>query len=249
VHAQQPPGVAWFRFYAELNDFLRPHLRGAQLPVRWSSPTTVKHGVESLGVPHTEVDLLLVNGESSPFDRLLAPGDRVSVYPVFEAFDISTLTRVRPHPLRCLRFLLDCHLSRLASYLRMAGFDALCDPACDDAALARLAAVESRVLLTRDRGLLQRRMVTRGYYVREIFPRRQFEEVIRRFDLHTSLRPFTRCMRCNAELVEATRADAAAQAPAAVMARYTEFQRCPSCARIYWKGSHYHRMSVWMALP
>jgi hypothetical protein len=180
-----PPVIqcAWFRFYAELNDFLPAERRMTPFECSFIDPATMKDAIESLGVPHTEVDLILANGESVDFSYVLRDGDRISVYPVFEALDITPLVRVRPRPLRQPRFVLDTHLGRLAVYLRIAGFDALYQNDYGDAELVRISRDERRILLTRDAGLLQRCMITHGYYVRETAARRQFAEVMRRFDL------------------------------------------------------------------
>jgi hypothetical protein len=238
---------AHFRFYAELNDLLRPGRRAKWLPFPVRTPVSVKHAIETFGVPHTEVDLVLVNGCSVDFAHTVAPGDRVSVFPVFESFDISAITRVRPKPLRELRFVLDCHLGRLAAYLRMLGFDTLYTPGAADAGLALTAARERRVLLTRDRGLLQRRLVQRGYCIRESLPRRQLEEVVRRFDLAGLARPFRRCLRCNAALQPASASQVRAIVPPRVLEQFRAFQRCPACNRAYWQGSHYDRMLEWIS--
>lgn len=139
--------------------------------------------IESLGIPHTEVDLILVNDESVDFSHAVQDGDRVSVYPVFEAFDISPIVRVRPQPLRESRFVLDVHLGRLASYLRILGFDTLYRNDYDDEELAGFSRNDGRILLTRDRGILKRSEVTHGYWVRENRPREQVVGVVRRFDL------------------------------------------------------------------
>jgi hypothetical protein len=128
--------TARFRFYAELNDFLLPEMRGRDLNRRFDESGSVKDFIESFGVPHTEVDLVLVNGEPVGFSYRLRNGDAVSVYPVFESFDIASVSRVRAAPLRELRFTLDVHLGRLAAYLRMAGFDAEYANHASDAALA-----------------------------------------------------------------------------------------------------------------
>ena len=202
----------------------------------------MKDAIESLGVPHTEVELILVNGESSDFSRILSEGDRVSVYPVFEAFDIGPLVRLRPEPLRQTRFLLDGHLGRLARYLRMVGFDSAYDRNAEDEALARLSVSERRILLTRDRGLLKRREVTHGYWVRQTDARKQLSEVVRRFDLAGRLRPFTRCLRCNAELHAAAKIDVASQLPPRTRDCYQEFLRCGGCGNVYWQGPHHRRM-------
>jgi uncharacterized protein len=236
-----------FRFYAELNDFLAPERRFTSSPFSFYTSTSVKDAIESFGVPHTEVDLVLVNGDPVDFGCGLRDGDRVSVYPVFEAFDISGLLRVRPKPLRVTRFVLDIHLGRLATYLRMAGFDTLYRKDSGDEELARISAGEGRILLTRDVGLLKRSVVTRGYRVRSTEPRVQLAEVLERFDLFGSLAPFERCLRCNAALIPAAKEAVANRLPPHTLEYYSEFRQCPECGRVYWKGSHFRRMEKFIA--
>jgi uncharacterized protein with PIN domain len=233
---------ARFRFYAELNDFLPPEKRMIAFDLPFQGRQTVKHLIESLGVPHTEVDLVLVNGESVDFARILEDGDQVSVYPVFEAFDIAPASRVRAHPLRQTRFVLDTHLGRLAGYLRMLGFDTLYRNDSTDEQLARTSSEEHRILLTRDRGLLKRSTVTHGYYIREVSPRRLLAEVVCRFDLAGSAKPFTRCLVCNEILREVPKEDVASRMPPLSRAHYHRIRECPGCRRVYWDGSHYRRM-------
>ena len=175
---------ASFRFYAELYDFLPPGRRHIPFEHAFNGNPAIKDTIESLGVPHTEIDLILVNGESVDFSHPLQAGDRISVYPIFESIDIAPVLRVRPKPLRVPRFVLDTHLGRLAAYLRMLGFDALYRNDFDDDLLAELSRDENRILLTRDRALLKRSMVTHGYWMRETSPRQQLMEVLQRFDFH-----------------------------------------------------------------
>ncbi len=233
---------AWLRFYAELNEFLPPEKRYQAFCVAFYVPPAVRDLIESQGVPHTEVDLVLVNGESVPLDRIVEDGARVAVYPVFEAFDVSGTSRVRPEPLRHPRFVLDVHLGRLAAYLRMAGFDAAYSNSAPDEELAAMSAEGHRILLTRDTGLLKRAQVTHGYYVRETSPPAQLREVVRRFDLLRLVKPFTRCMADNSELKPVAKAQVRGRVPEDIFARYGEFHACPACGRVYWKGSHYARM-------
>lgn len=233
---------AWFRFYAELNDFLPPERRSRSFAYRFQGKQTVKHLIEVAGVPHTEVDLVLVNGESVTFARVVEDGDRVSVYPVFEAFDLRALTRVRPRPLRRTRFVLDCHLGRLAVYLRMLGFDTLYRNNYEDEELSRIAGSDRRILLTRDRGLLKRGSVTHGYCVRSGSARGQLVEVLRRFDLISSVRPFSRCVRCNERLRKVSKKSVADRVPPRSREHYEEFRECRACGRVFWSGSHFRRM-------
>ncbi len=233
------------RFYAELNDHLPPEDRYRPLERPAALRRSVKDLIESFGVPHTEVELIVVNGESVGFDRLAGAGDRVAVYPVFESFDVAGELRVRGEPLRDPRFVLDIHLGRLAGYLRMLGFDASYGT-IGDAELAHASAAERRILLTRDRGLLMHGSVTHGYWLRETDSRRQLEEVIARFDLARRIEPFTRCMACNRRLAWIAPEEAARRVPRRIAELYREFRQCPACARIYWKGSHHARMARWI---
>ena len=233
---------ATFRFYAELNDFLPKNRRFTAFPVPFELPASVKHMIESLGVTHTEVDLILVNGEPVDFSYIVQHGDRISVYPVFESLDISPAAHLRPEPLRRPRFVLDAHLGRLAVYLRMLGFDSLYRNDYEDGELALVSSQEIRILLTRDRGLLKRSLVSRGYYVREKEPRRQAVEVVQRFDLRSAFKPFTRCLRCNGLLEPAQEDTVAGQLLPGTQKHFHEFSRCRSCGQVYWKGAHYQRM-------
>jgi uncharacterized protein with PIN domain len=235
---------AFFRFYAELNDFLPPERRYAEFAHEFLDIATVKDRIESLGVPHTEVDLILVNGNAVDFTWRVADGDRISVYPVFEAFDIAPLARLRPEPLRDPRFVLDIHLGRLAAYLRMMGFDALYGNCATDEELASVSRDQHRILLTRDVGLLKRGAVTHGYFVRETAAARQIAEVVARFDLCRRVRPFTRCLRCNTPLEDAAKDSVLGEVPPRTAELYGEFRRCPRCRRVFWKGGHYRRMRL-----
>jgi uncharacterized protein len=234
--------VASFRFYAELNDFLPPERRSTEFAYSFLDVATVKDRIESFGVPHTEVDLILANGQSVDFAYRVRDRDRVSVYPVFETFDIAGLTRLRPEPLRDPRFVLDVHLGRLAGYLRMLGFDALYENGYADERLAEISCGERRILLTRDAGLLKRSSVTHGYYLRATQPREQLAEMVRRFDLGRLSKPFSRCLRCNALLARARKDEVRHLLPVRVALLHDEFRRCPDCGRVYWEGGHFRRM-------
>jgi len=232
------------RCYDELNDLLAPSRRGGELTVEVAVGTTVKDLVESLGVPHTEIDVILVNGESVEFTRQVSDGDRVSVYPVFEALDVTPITRLRPAPLRQPRFVLDVHLGRLARYLRLLGFDTLWSNDTSDEQLVALSLGEGRILLTRDRGLLKRRAVTHGYLVRGTSRRAQIVEVLRRFDLFGAIDAFSRCLVCNGLLERMAKSEVDPLLPPRTRRDYQEFWRCPDCGRVYWPGSHFDRLSA-----
>jgi uncharacterized protein with PIN domain len=193
-------------------------------------------------VPHPEVDLILVNGQSVDFAHRISDGDRVSVYPVFEGFDITAVTLVRPRPLRVTRFVADVHLGRLAACLRLCGLDTLYRNDWQDEELVENSVAERRILLTRDRGLLKRAAITHGYLVREHQPRRQLVEVLTRFDLGAMLRPLSRCSVCNTPVRPVDKNQVVASLPARTAAHYDEFWKCSGCGRIYWRGAHYRAL-------
>lgn len=239
--------TATFRFYEELNDFLAPARRRRAFDSACARAATTKHMIEALGVPHTEVELVFVNGEPVGFERILQEGDRVAVYPKFEAFDVSTLLRVRERPLRALRFVADAHLGGLARMLRMAGFDTLYDNGFDDSEIEAIALDEDRVVLTRDRELLKRRTITHGCYVRRLKPAEQLKEIFDRLDLASGARPFSLCLHCNAPLRDIDKALMLDQLPPSVRAQQDEFRTCDVCHRVFWKGSHWQRMRTLLA--
>lgn len=234
--------TATFRFYAELNDFLPPERRQRTFNYAFDRRAAIKDVVEALGVPHTEIDLILVDSEPVDFNHILGDGERVGVYPVFEAFDIAPLARLRPRPLRTPGFVLDAHLGTLARYLRLLGFDTLYRNDYDDAELAAISAGEHRILLTRDRGLLKRRIITHGMYVRDDKPRTQIKDIVTRLDLARMVHPFSRCTRCNGLLAPVDKADIVHRLEPKTKLYYENFLRCNDCGQIYWKGSHFARM-------
>jgi uncharacterized protein len=239
--------TATFRFYEELNDFLAPDRRGREFSTPCARAATTKHMIEALGVPHTEVELILVKGESSGFDRQLQDGDRIAVYPRFESLDITPLLRVRERPLRDSRFVADAHLGGLARLLRMAGFDTLYRNDYDDREIAAQSIEAGRILLTRDRELLKLRGITHGCYVHALKPVRQFQEIVQRLDLQDSFRPFSRCLECNEPLRPIDKPLIADRLPPAVRERQQHFLTCDHCRRIYWQGTHWQRMRTLLA--
>ncbi|GAC1320317.1 MAG: Mut7-C RNAse domain-containing protein [Collimonas sp.] len=236
--------TATFRFYEELNSFLPAERRKRAFDAVCARAATAKHMIEVLGVPHTEVELVLVNGETAGFDRLLRDGDRVSVYPKFEALDITPLLRVRDHPLRTNRFIADAHLGGLAHLLRMAGFDTLYDNNFLDSAIASIAEKDARIVLTRDRELLKRRIITHGCYVHALKPARQLKEIFERLDLARSARPFTLCLQCNAPLRSVDKALVEERLPPKVRAHFERFSTCDRCQRVFWEGTHWRSMQA-----
>lgn len=236
------PFSVTLRMYASLNDFLPAARRQTAFQHTLPLSSSVKDLIEAVGVPHTEVDLILANDEWVGFDQPVAPGDRIAVFPAFKTLDLANLHRLQPSALAEPCFLADNHLGRLTRYLRMLGFDAVHDLRLQDDELARRSAREDRILLTRDRALLKRKVVKRGYWLRGVDPRRQLAEVVDHFDLRPLVRPFRRCLVCNTELVDLPAGEAAERVPPGARANFHHFWCCPLCLRVYWRGSHYDRM-------
>jgi uncharacterized protein with PIN domain len=234
--------TAEFRFYEELNDYLPSPRRKRSFVHAFEGTPAVKDVIEGLGVPHTEIDLILVDGRSARFLHRLRGGERVAVYPMFERLEIRPLYRLRPKPLRRTRFLADVHLGKLARLLRLLGFDTKYSIELSDRDLVASSVRERRILLSRDVHLFMYKTLTRGYRLRSTEPERQVEEVIQALSLHRAVQPFTRCMRCNEKLHSVPRGTVKQRVPSRVFKRFRRFSRCSGCERIYWRGTHFLRL-------
>lgn len=235
--------TALIRFYAGLNAFLPRERRRKDWAYSFDDVVTVKHAVESLGVPHTEIELILANGRSVGFDYRLGDEDLISVYPPFLVLNVDELMQLRPPRPRPSRFLADNHLGRLVRYLRLLGVDTAYSNALDDPQLAQLAHDENRVLLTRDRGLLKRKLVSHGYCVLPDHPREQLKAVLERFDLYGELAPWSRCLRCNGVLRPVEKAAVVERLEPKTRLYFDEFHQCDACGQVYWQGSHYGELA------
>jgi uncharacterized protein with PIN domain len=231
-----------FRFYEELNDFLPEERRKQSFMYKYEGACSVKDAVEAIGVPHVEVDLIIIDGNSVDFNFRLEGGERVAVYPVFESLDIKPVVHLRSKPLRRTRFVIDVNLGALAKRLRMLGFDCLYRNDYEDDEIAEISVVERRVILTRDRGLLKIGKVTHGYWLRSQIPERQVEEVLARLDLYSQISPFNRCISCNGEMRKVSKAEILDELEPLTKKYYDDFYRCTQCRKIFWKGSHYESM-------
>ena len=236
------PTLIHMRFYEELNDFLPGHKRKLSFEHAFNGNMSIKDVIESVGVPHTEVDLILANGKSVDFKFKAKDKDQISVYPMFESIDISDIIKLRPKPLRVTKFILDVHLGKLAKYLRMIGFDTLYENNYTDPFIIETSISERRIILTRDLGILKNKQVTHGYYIRSAQPKKQLNEVIDRFDLRNNIQPLKRCLECNGLIKIVVKKEIEHLLKPKTRKYFNEFFRCTTCKKIYWEGSHYHRM-------
>jgi len=230
--------AAEFRFYEELNDFLPQAQRKHTLTYRFNGHPGIKDPIEVFGVPHAEVDLIVVNGVSVGFGYKLQNGDRVAVYPVFEGMDITPIVTLRDKPLRNIAFVVDVNLGKLARLLRLLGFDTLFDNAYEDREIVEISVDQHRIILTRDRRLLYAKAITHGYWVRSVVPKQQLAEVVARFDLSRLIKPLHRCLACNG-LIDFVEKQKILHLLEPKTKKYYEiFYRCRDCGKVYWQGSH-----------
>jgi uncharacterized protein with PIN domain len=236
---------ATFCFFDSLKDFFVREKKDKPIRITFQGRQSVKHLIESLHVPHTDVGRIFVNGGEVDFSYLVEDEDRVFVYPPEngqppKSTDDQSAFQEKPG------FVLDNHLGRLARYLRMLGFDVLYRNDYQDAELAQIAASGDRILLTRDRGLLMRKAIKTGYCIRNKDPNKQLAEVVERFDLRGEYELFQRCLICNHPLESIAKEDIIERLQPLTKKYYHDFRICPQCDRIYWKGSHYKRMESFL---
>jgi uncharacterized protein with PIN domain len=234
--------TAYFRFYEELNDFLPIEKRKKRFEHPFVDRASVKDMIESFGIPHIEVDLILVNGMSVNFNHKVEDKDDISVYPVFESFNISDVQHLRPKPLREPKFIADVHLGTLAKYMRMIGLDTLYQNNYPYGEIIKISLEEKRTILTKDRDLLKQNDVTHGYWIRSDNPDEQLKEIINRFDLKNEIKEFSRCLECNTILIHVEKEKILDRLPPKVKQRQNEFFYCTNCDKVYWKGSHFDKM-------
>lgn len=237
---------ATFTFHADLNFFLPPPRKQTHFQHLFKNSASIKDMIESLGVPHAEIELIVVNGACVDFGYAVQDSDEVQVYPFFELVDHPQKVRLRPPFTGRPSFILDTHLGRLDAYLRMMGYDTLYRNDYADDELAHISHHERRILLTRDLGLLKRSMVTYGYFVRNTNPRKRVYEVIQRFRLMENVEPFKHCMKCNGLLKPVSKADIRDRISEQTARYYDEYHRCDGCQQVYWPGSHYQKMQDFM---
>jgi hypothetical protein len=231
-----------FRLYEELNDFLPYHRRKTEFEVPFKGKRSVKDIIEALGVPHTEIDLILVNGKSVDFKYIIRDGDRISVYPVFESFNIKDVTRLRKIPLRRNKFIADTSLEDIVKYMRVLGFDVFYDPLLTSREIIEISNAENRIILTRSRKLLKFKEVTHGIFIRPGTIPKQIKRIIDCLDIKDNIKPFSICLHCNIPLKSIQKEKILDRIPPKTREFCDEYVQCPSCGKIYWKGTHFKNM-------
>ena len=232
------------RFLGELNDFLAPARRGRTQIQRLERRAGIKDIIEACGIPHTEIGAIRIDGCDDAGRGVL---DEDSTAHVVVAPDVPARpSALRPPVPDPPRFVLDTHLGRLARYLRLAGFDTCYSNDCDDARLAEIAETQSRILLTRDRGLLKRARVVHARFIRVDDPHAQLDDIAAHFELGPRMAPFSRCSDCNTPLEAVDKAEIVHRLAPLTRRYYTCFARCPACDKLYWSGSHAREVRGWL---
>ena len=239
--------AARFIFDEQLEGLLVRRYRVRPVIYRFRDHPGIKDPIEAMGVPHTEVDVILVNGRPVGFDYRLQDGDTVAVYPVHADLSLPVCRRLSPPVPQPATFALDVHLGKLARRLRLLGFDCFYRNACDDDELIVLALAQERILLTRDLGILRQRRVVHGYLVRADRVDLQVSAVLTRYGLWDAIRPWRRCTLCNGLMEQVAKAEILPRLEPKTRRYYEEFHRCVACGRLYWQGSHHARIKAWLA--
>lgn len=235
-----------FMFFVDLKSMLVRRYRTAPVVYYFRDHPAVKDPVESMGIPHTEVDVILVNGRSVGFDYQINHGDSIAVYPPFSAVPVSPLVRLSPPLTAPVTFILDVHLGKLARRMRLLGFDTLYRNDFSDIELIQTALEQRRILLTRDLGILKHRCLVFGTLVRSDCVDKQIQQILTRYRLHGQIRPWQRCMLCNGRLEPVAKSEILHRLEPKTRRYYQEFHRCTDCDRLYWQGSHYEKIEKWL---
>ena len=235
-----------FHFFGNLPKLLKRAYQQEPINYRFKEHPAVKDAIEAMGVPHTEVDIILANGDSVDFHYQLQDHDAIYVYPLGNRTTRQPLLHLTPQPPEPIRFILDVHLGKLARRLRLLGFDCTYQNDLDDAEIMQISLAEDRIILTRDRGILKHRKVLHGYLVRSDHVDEQVEEVLIRYSLTDSIQPWLRCMTCNGLLEKVEKTAILNRLEPKTILYYDIFHRCTNCDKIYWQGSHYKKIKDWL---
>lgn len=231
----------FIRFYGNLKELL-PEEKRKRYEISFVASPGIKDVVESEGIPHTEVELIIVNGNPVEWTYQVKDGDYIAVYPFFKTIPVKMESKITEKKYPDGVFILDVHLGKLAKYLRLLGFDAIYNKEWDDPEIIDISIKEKRIILTRDRGILKNNKVKYGYLIRNTRSTEQVKEVLEHFDLKDKIKPFTRCLECNGLILPVSKNEILESLEESTRLYYREFFRCKSCKKIYWKGSHYSRM-------
>ncbi|MCP4576291.1 MAG: Mut7-C ubiquitin/RNAse domain-containing protein [Deltaproteobacteria bacterium] len=231
-----------FRFNGELNDFLPPDRRMRGFASRFKGRESIKDKIEALGVPHSEVDFILVNGKSVAFNYILDNGDHIGVYPWIETLDVPGITHLMHMPTGSPRFIADQNIHDIVKIMRALGLDVFQDQIFSPEELVHISINEKRIILSTSRQLLKRKRVVHGFFIRQGNREAQIQKIVNRLSLKNRCKPFSRCLICNTLLEMVEKESVWERIPPKTRNHCNDFARCLSCNRIYWKGTHYQKI-------
>jgi len=234
--------IAHIQFHEPLQELLRTRNRTQLQRIEFKGSQTIKHLVESLGIPHTEVGLLQVKDNTIGFGYLVKSGDIVRAYPASASLDNLSGMFNDGRMTIPAKFILDNHLGKLAADMRMLGIDTDYRNEYQDQELAETAIDQGRILLTRDRQLLMRKTIRYGYLLRSLQPDEQLLEILQRFNLFSGINLFQRCMLCNHLLEPVEKKEIEHRLEPLTKIYFHDFHICAGCQQIYWPGSHLERI-------
>lgn len=234
--------IAVIQFHDSLQELIRPRNSDPHQRIGFKGRQTIKHLVESLGVPHTEIGQLRTKETEIGLGYLVKNRDMLDAFPATPERDHLSGMFSNGRMVIPARFILDNHLGKLANDLRLLGIDALYNNQYDDRELAENAVSRDLILLSRDRQLLMRKSIQYGYLVRSLFPDEQLREILERFDLFSKINLFERCALCNTILEPVEKQEIENRLEPLTKKYFFDFKICPGCEQVYWRGSHMKRI-------
>lgn len=239
--------TAHFRYLHGLEKLLNRKFTSPSVAYQFNGHPSIKDAIEAMGVPHTEVDYIIVNCEPVVFGYKIQHRDIIEVYPPGLSPTVRNIKHLIPPLTHPRTFVLDVHLGKLARRMRLLGFDTCYANHFDDARIISIGLQENRTILTRDRGLLKHRDIVQGYLVRSNQLESQLHEVLMRYKLKDQINFWSRCMKCNGLIKSVEKATIFQHLEPKTRLFFQEFHQCSSCQKIYWQGSHYDKMFDWLS--
>lgn len=229
------------KFYYRLTKFLQNKTQKF-INHNFIDQTSVKDLIEAFNIPHTEVDVILVNRRSVNFDYLIKNGDKIEVFPdralcsTKKIIPLKSLVKAKP------KFIVDVHLGKLVREMRKLGLDVIYNNQFCDEEIVEISNKERRIILTRDIGLLKRKSVKHGLYLLNEKTDQQLKEIFQNIKKNISVNPLSICLECGTKLKRMSKKKALEQLNHLWFEKDTIFYHCGRCNKIFWQGSHYKRM-------
>ena len=232
----------YLTFHNDLQMLLKKSQAGKVVKYALKRRASLKDIIESQGVPHTEVAQILLGNKELGFAFIPVGGEDIDIFPFSEEISVFNSTLLRPQPMSSLKFMVDINVQKLARNLRIIGFDTSMVPDMRLIEIGKVATSEHRIVITRNRELLKCNTVVHGHLVRSEDHVIQLQEVVKLYKIKLHIKPFSRCIACNGDLMSVTKQDIIHRLEPLTRKYFNTFKRCSDCEKIYWQGSHYNQM-------